>query len=134
MKKCKYCGTVNEDWARYCNYCGKSLLENNFDKETYTQEFNNTQTYTNPINYNEDKIIIIGYILSIVFGWGWIPLLFLNALSGIGFIGFFGLFLPFYMINSSNSKIRRHGIIQLLICLSGFVIAILIMLSIFKLI
>ncbi|OWT32860.1 hypothetical protein BGI41_05410 [Methanobrevibacter sp. 87.7] len=130
MKKCKYCETVNEDWARYCNYCGKPLNEED-PNQRYTQEFNSPE-YTNPMNYNEDKIILIGYIISIIFGWGWVPLLLINSLSSVGFIGFFGLFLPFYMINSSNPKIKKHGIIQLLICLSGFLIAILLMINMLR--
>lgn len=126
MKKCNYCGTVNEDWARYCNYCGKPLIKTHEEKE-YTPELEIEKPEP-----DENKIIKIGYVISIIFGWGWVPLIILNAYNNIGFFGFFGLFLPFYMINSNNSKIRKHGLIQLMICLSGFLMAILVTLSIFR--
>lgn len=129
MKRCKHCGTVNDDWARYCNYCGNPLDEENPDEFNRENSFNQADTL-----YPEDhhNLILISYILAIIFGWGWIPLLLISSLSNIGVFGFFGLFLPFYLINSPNKNLRKHGYIQLVICIVGFVISLLLMLSMFR--
>jgi hypothetical protein len=130
MKKCSKCGTVNEDWARYCNYCGNSFL---YDENQFKSDINQENTYQENFNTEEDhhNLILISYILSIIFGWGWIPLLLISSLSNIGVFGFFGLFLPFYMINSPDKNIRKHGYIQFFICILGFAISIILMISMF---
>ena len=104
-KKCNYCGNLNEDKARYCNYCGYPLIET-------------THHYEIGI-----KGIIISYIITILLSWGGILLFLLSTLSGFGFIGMVGLFIPFYLINSHNPNLKRHGYIQLMISLSGIFIS-----------
>lgn len=101
-KKCNYCGKLNENKARYCNYCGYPLIENN----------------KNPFEIGS-KGLIITYILTILLSWGGILLFLLSTWSGIGFIGMTGLFIPFYLMNSSNPNLKKHAYIQLIISLSG---------------
>lgn len=127
MKKCTNCGMVNEDYANYCNYCGrkfhsetqenKSYNENNIDNSF---EINHSQYSEN----DENKLIILGYITSFILSWGWLPLVLLKSFMNVGFIGLVGFFLPFYMINSANSKVRRHGYFQFIICIIGCILGI----------
>ncbi|MDO5850401.1 MAG: zinc ribbon domain-containing protein, partial [Methanobacteriaceae archaeon] len=66
------------------------------------------------------KLIIIGYIIAILFGWGnFIISLLFRSFGFYGFFGFFGLFFPGFMLNSKDQYLRKHGIIQLLITLFG---------------
>ncbi len=67
------------------------------------------------------KIIIIGYIVAILFGWGGILLnLLLGAIGSFGFFGFVGFVFPGFLLNSSNPSIRKHAYIQMFIMLVGF--------------
>ena len=101
VKICPYCSYENEDKANFCSNCGKTLL---FNENTIPV-----------INYK--KIISISYILTITFSWG--GLIFNTFFNNFGFIGFIGMFLPFYLIQSSNPIAKKHGYIQIVISLIG---------------
>lgn len=113
VKICLYCKYENQDNSNFCSNCG-SPLSNELKK--------------NPaIDYK--KLIIVSYIITIFFSWG--GLIFNALFSHYGFIGFIGLFLPFYLIQSKNPSVKKHGYIQILISLIGIFISTII---IFKLI
>ncbi len=125
MIQCSKCGALNEDNAIYCNQCGYFMRNNN--------NFNSYKTYIDESHVPGETSIKIGYILSIIFGWFGVPLLLLSKSNGgISFMGFVGLFLPFYLIQSSDNKIKKHGIIQMGICLSGFIVQLLLLFLIFN--
>lgn len=117
MKVCTYCNCVNDDDATFCKNCGNLLYnENN-------------------LNFNKKysrKFILAGYILSFIFGWGGLVLtLFSSLTNSMFFIGFFGLIFPFNLIRSDDRDIGRAGYIQLLICLSGVFLQILLLFYLF---
>lgn len=37
MKKCTNCGMVNEDYANYCNYCGKQFNTKTQENKSYNE-------------------------------------------------------------------------------------------------
>ncbi|WP_295723520.1 zinc ribbon domain-containing protein [uncultured Methanobrevibacter sp.] len=127
MKKCTNCGMVNEDYANYCNYCGmKFHSETNENKSFEHDTIDNSFEYKHSqyAEGDENKLIILGYITSIILSWGWVPLVLLKSIMNVGFVSLVGLFLPFYMINSENSKVRKHGYFQFIICILGCILGI----------
>lgn len=130
MKKCTNCGMVNEDYANYCNYCGKQFNTKTQENKSYNENNIDNSFEINHRQYSgndENKVIIFGYISSLILSWGWLPLVLLKSFMNIGFVGLVGLFLPFYMINSANNKVRKHGYVQLIICIIGCILGIYIM-------
>ncbi len=112
--KCPICGCENPNNYKFCHNCGNPLIYNDY-------RLNNTPH----ISLNSKKLIIIGYIIAILFGWsGFI----LNFLFGsYGFIGFIGLFFPGFMLNNKDSKIRKHAYIQLAIMIIGIIMTFLVL-------
>lgn len=100
-KMCLYCGCENQDNFNFCSNCGRPL--------SIDEEKNIAMDYK--------KLITVSYIITILFSWG--GLIFNTLFSSYGFIGFIGLFLPFYLIQSSNSIVKKHGYIQMVISLVG---------------
>lgn len=111
--KCPICGCENPDDYKFCHYCG-SPLNLNESIDDLTEELNNLDDFP---SFDSKKLIIIGYIIAILFGWGSFILSFL--FGAYGFIGFIGLFFPGFMLNSKDSNIRKHAYIQLAIMLAG---------------
>ena len=112
--KCPICGCENPDDYKYCHDCGNPLMPVDFDRvgENYP-------------SFDSKKLIIIGYIIAILFGWGsFILSLFFGS---YGFIGFVGLFFPGFMLNSKDSNIRKHAYIQLAIMLIGILVTFLVL-------
>lgn len=107
-KICSNCGFENPDTNNYCGNCGNSLF-----------------TMVSP-NINPDNLIIISYILTIIFSWGGLIINFLFNFSNFGFFSFIGIFVPFYLIQSKNSAIKRHGYIQIAISLIGIFLSFLV--------
>ncbi|ADC46341.1 hypothetical protein mru_0490 [Methanobrevibacter ruminantium M1] len=104
--KCPVCGCENPDGYKFCHDCGNPLIMPDYD------EMNNDYP-----SFDSKKLIIIGYIIAILFGWG---TFILSAIFGsYGFIGFIGLFFPGFMLNSKDSNIRKHAYIQLAIMIVG---------------
>lgn len=111
--KCPICGCENKDDYKFCHDCGSPL---NFTEsiDGFTDELNNLDDFP---SLDSKNLIIIGYIIAILFGWGSFILSFL--FGSYGFIGFIGLFFPGFMLNSKDPNIRKHAYIQLAIMLIG---------------
>ena len=117
--KCPICGCENPDDYKFCHDCGSPLnITESIDD--LTDELNNLDDFP---SLDSKKLIIIGYIIAILFGWGSFILSFF--LGSYGFIGFIGLFFPGFMLNSKDSNIRKHAYIQLAIMLIGIIFTIL---------
>lgn len=100
--KCKNCNQENDNDAIYCKYCGYPIHQ-----ETKT--------------INTEKLIIINYIISIILGWIGVPITILSKTTNSTFLGAIGFLLPLNLINSDDKKLKKHGIIQLLICITGII-------------
>lgn len=98
--KCPVCGKENINDYKFCHDCGSPAF--NLDN----------------VPLINNKLIIVGYVIAIFLGWG---NFILSSIFGVryGFISFIGLAFPGILLNSSDSKIRKHGYIQLAIMISG---------------
>jgi zinc ribbon protein len=114
IKTCLYCGCENEDNFKFCSNCGRSLIP---EKEQ------------NPI-IDYKKLIIISYIITIIFSWG--GLILNKLLNNFGFVGFIGLFLPFYLIQSHDPTVKKHGYLQIAISLLGIFLSLVFVFNIFN--
>ena len=112
--KCPICGCENPDDYKFCHDCGNPLTLNDVN-----QKFNDLNDLDDFPSSDNKKLIIAGYIIAILFGWGSFILSFL--FGSYGFIGFIGLFFPGFMLNSKDSTIRKHAYIQLAIMLIGII-------------
>lgn len=113
IMKCPVCGCENPEGYKYCHDCGNPLTVPNFDEADIYPSF------------DSKKLIIIGYIIAILFGWGSFILSFL--FGSYGFIGFIGLFFPGFMLNSKDLNLRKHAYIQLAIMLIGIIMTFLVL-------
>lgn len=140
--KCPRCGLENPDDFKYCHECG-TYLAPKFDAYNAQKHQNsyNSSSYDGSgfdasidgLGVDSRKIIIIGYIVAILFGWGGILLnLLLGAIGSFGFFGFVGFVFPGFLLNSSNPSIRKHAYIQMLIMLVGFILTLFIMFRVFS--
>ena len=107
-KICQNCGSQNPEENNFCGSCGKPLFSLDLKEN------------------DSSNLIIISYILTIIFSWGGLILNFLFNFSNFGFFSFFGIFIPFYLIQSKNSAIKKHGFIQIAISLIGIFLSLLI--------
>ena len=110
---CPYCGFENLENSKFCSSCGKSLVLNGVSSSA--------------IDYK--KLIIVSYILVILFSWG--SILFNFLFNSFGFIGFIGLFLPFYLIQSKDPIVKKHGYILIAISLIGISLSLVFMFNLF---
>ena len=136
--KCPRCGLENPADFKYCQECG-TYVAPEFDaynarkhQSRYGSSYYGDSEFTVStdvlIRPNSRKIIIIGYILAILFGWGGIILnLLLGAIGFFGFFGFVGFVFPGFLLNSSIPSIRKHAYIQMIIMFVGFVLTLYIM-------
>ena len=108
VKICPNCGFKNQDSYNFCANCGKDLFLKNH----------------NEISIDSKNLIIISYILTIAFSWGGLILNLLLNFSNFGFFSFFGVFLLFYLIQSNDPNIKKHGYIQIAISLIGIILSI----------
>lgn len=111
--KCPVCGCENKDGYKFCHECGSPLIM-----------VSNGNSDDFPL-FDSKKLIIIGYIIAILFGWGSFILSYL--FGSFGFIGFIGLFFPGFMLNSKDPKIRHHAYIQLAIMIIGIIVTFLVL-------
>ena len=110
--KCPVCGCENPDDYKFCHDCGSPLINYNLENIPH-------------VRVSSDKLIIIGYVVAILFGWG---SFILNLLFGsFGFFAFVGLVFPGFMLNNKDSRIRKHAYIQLAIMLSGIIMTFLVL-------
>jgi len=114
VKICPYCGYENQTRSNFCSNCGKSLFLG--------------EKKSSAIDYK--KLIIVTYIVTIAFSWG--GLIFNKLFSNFGFFGFVGLFIPFYLIQSNNSTVKKHGYIQMAISLIGIFLSAVFVFNIFS--
>ncbi|WP_297981233.1 zinc ribbon domain-containing protein [uncultured Methanobrevibacter sp.] len=112
---CPFCGCENPDDYKFCHDCGNPLIR----RETINEDL---EIYP---NFDTKKLIIIGYIIAILFGWGSFLLSFL--FGSYGFIGFIGLFFPGFMLNSKDPNIRKHAYIQMAIMILGIIVTFLVL-------
>ncbi|MDO5849337.1 MAG: zinc ribbon domain-containing protein [Methanobrevibacter sp.] len=113
VRICKNCGYNNEDSYNYCAKCGTQLTDNVIGTEM-------------PIQFSEEsktRLIIISYIITIILSWGGVVVYLLRAKYAVGYLGFFGAFMPFYLIQAPDKRIRKHGYIMLLISLVGIALS-----------
>ena len=116
--KCPRCGLENPDDFKYCHECGTYLAP----------EFDATVSTDDLIGANSSKVILIGYLVAILFGWGGILLnLLLGVMGSFGFFGFVGFVFPGFLLNSSIPSIRKHAYIQMFIMIVGFALTLYIM-------
>lgn len=118
--KCSECGAENNDTAKFCKTCGNPLILN--DLGNNSNDLKNLDDFP---SFNSKKLIIIGYIIAILFGWGSFILNFL--FGSYGFIGFIGLFFPGFMLTSKDSNLRQHAYIQLGIMIIGIMVTFLVL-------
>ena len=122
--KCPRCGLENPDDFKYCHECGTYLA--------YGSQFYGDSEFTvstdDLIGANSSKVIIIGYLVAVLFGWGGILLnLLLGAMGSFGFFGFVGFVFPGFLLNSSIPRIRKHAYIQMIIMIVGFALTLYVM-------
>ena len=127
MDRLKYIKLENEDGS-YSSSIPLAVDSNHVDVNgnTLTSELNNLDDFP---SFDSKKLIIIGYIIAILFGWGSFILSFF--LGSYGFIGFIGLFFPGFMLNSKDSRIRKHAYIQLAIMLIGIIFTVMFLFRLF---
>lgn len=111
---CPVCGCENPEGYKFCHECGNPLIYPEYGEDSFNQP-----------SFDSKKLIIIGYIIAILFGWGSFILSFL--FGSYGFIGFIGLFFPGFMLNSKDSNLRKHAYIQLAIMLIGIIMTFLVL-------
>ena len=119
--KCPVCGCENLDDYKFCHDCGSPLIFNE-SIDDLTKELNDLDDFP---SFDSKKLIILGYIIAILFGWGSFILSFL--FGAYGFIGFIGLFFPGFMLNSKDPYIRKHAYIQLAIMIVGIIVTFLVL-------
>ena len=119
--KCPVCGCENLDDYKFCHDCGSPLIFNE-SIDDLTKELNDLDDFP---SFDSKKLIILGYIIAILFGWGSFILSFL--FGAYGFIGFIGLFFPGFMLNSKDPNIRKHAYIQLAIMIVGIIVTFLVL-------
>jgi len=103
---CPNCGFENKDDFNFCYNCGNPLNINNQNK----------------IAMDNKNLIVASYFFTILFSWGGLILSFFLNFSNFGFFSFFGIFIPFYLIQSKNSNLRKHGFIQIAISFLGILL------------
>ena len=113
--KCPICGCENPDDYKFCHDCWNPLVLNDLN-----QNFDDLNNLDDFPSFDSKKLIIIGYIVAVLFGWGSFILSFL--FGAYGFIGFIGLFFPGFMLNSKDPNIRKHAYIQLAIMIIGIIV------------
>lgn len=113
VRLCKNCGFENQDDYDYCAKCGTPLIEGAQPKQIYVYKSSNNLP---ELNY---KAVAISYIVTIFLSWGGFIAWLLAKNTSFAPFTFFGFFMPFYLVQSKHPKLRRHGIIQMVISLVG---------------
>lgn len=107
VRICSKCGYENKDEYDFCAKCGTPLIENSSQLRLGISE------------ESKKKLIIISYLITIILSWGGVLIYFLRNSYSVGYLGFFGIFMPFYLIQAPDKKIRKHGYIMLFLSIIG---------------
>lgn len=110
-RKCNNCGFENQDDYDYCAKCGIPLVEGLERKQFYVYRVQEPK-----IN---KRNLLISYLLTIFLSWGGVIVWLISKSSSFTMFTFFGFFMPFYLVQSKHSQIKKHGIIQMIISLVG---------------
>lgn len=113
VRICNNCGYENKDEYDFCAKCGTPLADDVIAPQMRMGLPESTKR----------KLIIISYIITIVLSWGGVLIYFLRAKYALGYLGFFGAFMPFYLIQAPDKRIKRHGYIMLLISIVGIALS-----------
>lgn len=113
VRLCENCGFENQDDYDYCAKCGTPLIEGAKPKQIYVYRSSDNLP---ALNY---KAVAISYILTILLSWGGFIGWLISKNTIFSAFTFFGFFMPFYLVQSKHPKLRRHGIIQMVISLIG---------------
>ena len=117
---CKNCEFVNQDDYDFCAKCGTPLVEGVQPKNVYVIKAEDL-----PIN---KKAMIVAYILTIFLSWSGFIVGIIAKNTHMAVFTFFGFFMPFYLVQSKHPKIRKHGIIMMMISLVGVALSFYVML------
>lgn len=112
---CHKCGYPNNDDYNFCAKCGAQLVEN--------PQIPLPMGMPIVTHSVKRKLIIISYLITIFLSWSGVIIDILGLKSSVGVIGFFGIFMPFYLIQSTDPKIRKHGYIMLILSLIGLTLS-----------
>lgn len=107
VRICRNCNYENKDEYDFCAKCGTPLTEKPNQLKIGLSE------------NAKRKLIIISYLITILLSWGGVLIYFLKNQYSVGYLGFFGIFMPFYLIQAPDKKIRKHGYIMLLLSVIG---------------
>lgn len=111
---CKNCKFENQDSYDFCAKCGTPLVEG--------LKPNTVFVYRNAEPTINKKFLIISYLITIIFSFGGFIIDLVAKHTSMGFFSFFGFFMPFFLLQARDMKIKKHGVIQLLISLIGFIL------------
>ena len=111
---CKNCKFENQDSYDFCAKCGIPLVEG--------LKPNTVFVYRNAEPTINKKFLIISYLITIIFSFGGFIIDLVAKHTSMGFFSFFGFFMPFFLLQARDMKIKKHGVIQLLISLIGFIL------------
>lgn len=111
---CKNCKFENQDSYDFCAKCGTPLVEG--------LKPNTVFVYRNAEPTINKKFLIISYLITMVFSFGGFIIDLVAKHTSMGFFSFFGFFMPFFLLQAHDMKIKKHGVIQLLISLIGFIL------------
>ncbi len=111
---CKNCKFENQDSYDFCAKCGTPLVEG--------LKPNTVFVYRNAEPTINKKFLIISYLITIVFSFGGFIIDLVAKHTSMGFFSFFGFFMPFFLLQARDMRIKKHGVIQLLISLIGFIL------------
>ena len=136
-KKCENCGTLNELGSAYCEKCGTSLYQNTKQTTKNTinkincpfcgqkipmnsEQCNYCGEWIDPSAAPNTEMIILGYVS--IFITFILSSFFVSAAHGPNNV-FFSFAIPFifpliiilYLITRKNPKLKKHGVILLII-------------------
>lgn len=122
VRLCNNCGFENQDDYDFCAKCGTPLVEGARPKQIYVYKSSNNLP---ELNY---RAVIISYIITIILSWSGFIFSFFSKNNIFAAFTFFGFFMPFYLVQSRHPKLRRHGLIQMVISLVGVALSFYVML------
>lgn len=111
---CKNCGFENKDEYDFCAKCGNPLVEG-LSPSTFF-------VYRDAEPIISKKFIIASYIITFIFSFGGFIIDSLINKQSLVFFSFFGFFMPFLLLQARDTRIKVHGVIQLVMSLIGFVL------------
>lgn len=117
---CENCEFVNQDDYDFCAKCGTPLVEGVQPRNFYVVKAEDL-----PIN---KKAMFAAYVLTIFLSWSGFIVGIISKNTHMAIFTFFGFFMPFYLVQSKHPKIRKHGIIMMIISLVGVALSFYVML------